>query len=721
MTTLPHRIHKLVMASAVGFCLMLASVLVYHIWNDHARSARAAQADMLDEARSFAEFANATLRAGNVALASTRREIESRGGLAALREDQLHQLFITQLAFFAKEAKGVPMHAFFAIGPNGRVLASSVEVPTQKVDASDRDYFKYFSTTVDDAAQLSALSISRLTNLPVVFLTMRLRDPSGAFIGVIGISIRLSQFEEFYRTRHVKDDVAITLLRNDGKPVFRHPMTASFMKADEKILPGLKADLAAKEGSRQAPSPFDGTQRYLGFKAAQQYPLVAYVSIPVDSAMAVWRDNALMSAAVLVAVFAAFVLILRYALRQIDVAIDSDSANLAKSRFLATMSHEIRTPMNGILGMAQLLLTPGLKDSERDDYARTILNSGRTLLALLNDILDFSKVEAGKLDIESIVFSPEQLIRETERLFAQGIADKGLQLTSQWSGSPGQMYLGDPLRLRQMLSNLVGNASKFTRVGSIRISASEIAREGDQAELEFSVTDTGIGIPESKRALLFLPFSQTDHSTTRQFGGTGLGLSIVSSLARLMHGEVGIESQEGQGSRFWFRVKVQTTPATTDKRQSARAASEDGMAASREQALSGRILVVEDNAINRMVIQGMLTKLGLTTVFAEDGRLGAEQITQNQDHGFDLVFMDLQMPNLDGYGATGKIRRWEAAHRLKPVPIVALTADAFEEDRQRCLAAGMDDFLAKPIDIHQLRQVLHKWLPPKVQGPSADT
>ena len=384
----------------------------------------------------------------------------------------------------------------------------------------------------------------------------------------------------------------------------------------------------------------------------------------------------------------------------------ADAANLAKSQFLANMSHEIRTPMNGILGMAQLLLMPNTSESERCDYARTILNSGKTLLNLLNDILDLSKVESGRLSLESRPFEAGQLLQETSLLFAESTAQKGLALDVRWEG-PARRYLGDPHRLRQMLSNLVGNAIKFTRQGSIRIEARELERNlaGGDALLEFSISDTGIGIPPDRLHLLFKPFSQADSSTTRNFGGTGLGLSIVKNLAELMGGEAGCESTPGSGSRFWFRVQVGRLDSGTDSRQPGR----PRLAVLADGNFSGHVLVVEDDPINQRVIQTLLRKLGLTTTMAEHGQQALDMLMQGLTP--DVILMDLRMPVMDGYLATERIRQWEKQQGLPAHPIFAVTANAFAEDRERCLASGMNGFLSKPIDIDALVEALHQCLP----------
>ena len=394
----------------------------------------------------------------------------------------------------------------------------------------------------------------------------------------------------------------------------------------------------------------------------------------------------------------------------------AEAANRAKSRFLATMSHEIRTPMNGILGMGQVLLLPGIADRERVEYARTIVNSGQILLALLNDILDLSRVEAGNLQLEAIAVQPHALIAEAEALFSEQVRNAGLVLESKWDGALDACYLGDPLRLRQMLANLVSNAIKFTRQGHIRIEASEIGRSELGALLEFAVCDTGVGVALDKQSLLFQTFSQADTSTTREYGGSGLGLSIVRNLAELMGGEVGMHSEPGQGSRFWFRVRLECAPCSETK-TSVAALTHAPDTAHRPTQFGGHVLVAEDNSINQTVIKTLLAKHGVRMTLAGDGQQALDALLAHQPADlFGLVLMDLQMPVMDGCTATRKLRAWEVQTGRARLPVVALTAGAFEDDRQQCMDAGMDGVLTKPIAMDQLQATLARWL---ARAPSA--
>ncbi len=383
---------------------------------------------------------------------------------------------------------------------------------------------------------------------------------------------------------------------------------------------------------------------------------------------------------------------LRAALRSAE---NADAANRAKSEFLANMSHEIRTPMNGILGMAGFLADTRL-DTEQREYVATIRASADHLLSVINDILDFSKLEAGKLQLEMSPFDLRRLVQEVVEILTPQATAGRLDLVVRDDPRLPRELLGDPGRLRQILTNLAGNAIKFTPVGHVMIEIELISQQDDEALVRLAVADTGIGIPADKLAAIFEKFTQVDASMARRFGGTGLGLAISRQLADLMGGHLLVESREGRGSTFWLEVPLRVSHET-DTRQPVPTLSARPVVAP-----SGlRVLVAEDNAINQKVARKMLENLGCSVDLVADGR---EAVQMVQTLPYDIVFMDCQMPEMDGYAATAAIRGLPGEANL--VPIVAMTAHAMAGDRERCLAAGMDDYISKPIKAALLAEIV---------------
>ena len=578
----------------------------------------------------------------------------------------------------------------------GMMLGSSVDDSPPKVDLSDREHFLVHKNGTIDGLFISKPVFGRASGKWSIQLSRRISARDGSFAGIMVASLDPFYFSRTFQDLDVGPYGLVAMVGRDGVLRARTGLSEQTIGRDLSQSPVVQAALARSHGFLRTVSQVDGITRLLSFRTLAKYPLIVLAGFDEAEFMAQTqslRHVYVVGASGATAMLLALALLMSWHMRVQDRAREAaERANNLKSQFLATISHEIRTPMNGVLGMLALLEDDDLTPNQKHQ-AGLARRSAEGLLVLLDDILDFSKLEAGKSVADPGNCEPAKIVGAVIELLQPKAEAKGLHVAMHVGPSVPDVVVTDPTRLRQILFNLVGNAIKFTSSGEINIRAQRGADLPDERFLlEFEVEDTGIGIPPEVLPNLFRQFTQADSSITRSYGGTGLGLAICKRLCELLGGSISVSSAPGKGSLFRFSIAA----AVGDARPASEAAAE-GVSLP-----SLNILVVDDNAVNLQVVEGLLTRVGHRVGAVTGGQAAIDALQANADEKYDVVLMDVQMPEMDGLTATRLIRALPPPRGT--VPVIALTAHASNSSRAVCLTAGMNGFIIKPANIARMQQ-----------------
>jgi signal transduction histidine kinase/ActR/RegA family two-component response regulator len=686
-----------------------------------------AQRESLTQARQVAEHANATVERADITLQAAADLVRDDDLSAGTNLDESRRSAVNaMLVELQSRARGIVSMSL--TDTDGRVFANSVGAPVG-TDLGSREYFKVLKAAHRKEPVISEAILGRVSKKWGIQVARRLEYKDGRFAGMLVANLGLDEsFDDFYTSLGAGKNHLIALYDTDSRLISRVPRADHLLG---KPLPKNGVSMAFKdetpEGVIEQVSVIDGQLRLFAFRKVSRFPLYALVAPVKSEVLRQWtqeRDQNLLF------LFAACVagLFLTFLIRKRDIAVKeldsyrnhleslveqrthelsyakdaAESASRAKSTFLANMSHELRTPMNAIMGMTSIALRHADDPKLRDQLSK-IDNASQHLLAVINDILDISKIEAGRITLEQNNFMLGEVLENLTSLVGHKAADKGLTLSIDVSPDIARQALrGDALRLSQIMLNLTANAVKFTDSGGITLRVIPIKESQVDVLLRVEVEDAGIGIPVEDQGRMFNAFEQADSSTTRRYGGTGLGLAISKRLAKLMGGEIGVESQPGTGSTFWFTALFGKATEAVAQTPTIEQGSAENLL--RSQFAGTQLLLAEDEPVNQEVSRGLLEDAGLLVDVADDGAVALAMAKQKH---YALILMDMQMPKLNGLNATRQIR---ALPGYEYTPILAMTANAFDEDRQTCLEAGMNDHIAKPVNPEVLFETLLKWL-----------